>query len=200
MVARWADEIHAMSAIGLLFTQNSYDRDRYTRLQQIAEAMFGVVSGGEPREIHARLAADLGYVTPKIGVAAAVFDEHARILLIRRRDNALWAMPGGWADVGESAAEMTAREMREETGLVVTVDRLIGLYDSYKRGFRHAHQIYHAVFHCTAIAGTPVQTEETLGVDWFAAGHLPECSPGHHDPIQDAFRALADPTLPAAFD
>jgi ADP-ribose pyrophosphatase YjhB (NUDIX family) len=139
-------------------------------------------------------------VTPKVGVAAAAFDEHGRILLVRRRDNALWAMPGGWADVGESAAEMTVREMREETGLVVTVDRLIGLYDSFKRGFRSFHQIYHAVFRCTAIAGTPVQTEETLGVDWFAASDLPDISPGHLDPIHDAFRALADPTMPAIFD
>jgi ADP-ribose pyrophosphatase YjhB (NUDIX family) len=199
-VAQWADELHAMSAIGLLYTQNSYDRERYARLQQIAEAMFGFLGAGEPGHIHAGLSAELGYVTPKVGVAAAVFDERRRILLVRRRDNALWAMPGGWADVGESAAEMTAREAREETGLVVAVDRLLGLYDSFKRGFRHPQQIYHVVFLCSAIDGTPAQTEETLGVEWFAAADLPDLSPGHLDPIRDAFRALADPALPAVFD
>ncbi len=199
-VARWADELRAMSALGLLFTQNSYDRERYARLQEIADAMLGFLTGAAAGEVRTRLAAELGYVTPKVGVAAAVFDEQGCILLVRRRDNALWAMPGGWADVGESAAQMTAREMREETGLVVTVDRLLGFYDSYKRGFRHPHHIYHAVFRCTAIAGTPVKTEETLGVDWFAEDELPALSPGHHDPIHDAFRALADPTLAAVFD
>jgi ADP-ribose pyrophosphatase YjhB (NUDIX family) len=200
VLARWADELRAMSALGLLYTENSYDRQRYARLQQIAESMLGLAMGDEPAEIHARLAGDLGYVTPKVGVAAAVFDAHDRILLVRRRDNGLWAMPGGWADVGESAAEMTAREMREETGLAVRVDRLLGLYDSFKREFRHPQQIYHVVFCCSVTGGIAVQTEETLGVEWFAAADLPELSPGHHDPVRDAFRALADPGLPAVFD
>ena len=199
-MAAWADELRAMSAVGLLYARDSYDRERYARLRQIAEAMFGVLSGVDADEVHARLDADIGYVTPKVGVAAAIFDQERRILLVRRRDNGLWAMPGGWADVGESAAEMAAREVREETGLGVTVDRLLGLYDSRKRGFRHPHQIYHVVFCCTAVTGTPVQTEETLGVDWFAADALPPLSPGHLDPIGDAFHALADPSLPAVFD
>ncbi len=199
-VATWADELRAMAAVGLQFAQNSYDRGRYARLQQIAEEMFGFLIDAGAAEIHARLGAEVGYVTPKVGVAAAVFDEHQRILLVRRRDNALWAMPGGWADVGESAAEMTAREAREETGLTVTVDRLLGLYDSYKRGFRHPHQIYHVVFQCSVVSGTPAQTEETLGVDWFWAGDLPDLSPGHLDPVHDAFRALVDPGMPAVFD
>ncbi len=39
-----------------------------------------------------------------------------RILLVQERDDGGWAMPGGWADVGESAAEAAVRETREEAG------------------------------------------------------------------------------------
>jgi 8-oxo-dGTP pyrophosphatase MutT (NUDIX family) len=199
-LATWADELRAMAALGLLYTTDSYDRERYTRIQQIADAMIGRLSGRAMEEIRPLLAADVGYVTVKVGVAAATFDRVGRILLVRRRDNGLWAMPGGWADVGDTPAEMTAREVWEETGLTVSVDRLLGIYDSRQRNFRHPHQIYHLVFLCTPQAGTPVQTDETLDVSWFTADALPDLSPGHQDPVRDAFRAIADPLLPAIFD
>jgi 8-oxo-dGTP pyrophosphatase MutT (NUDIX family) len=95
---------------------------------------------------------------------------------------------------------MTAREVLEETGLKVSVDRLVGLYDSRKHGFRHVHQIYHLVFMCTALSGTPAQTDETLDVGWFATNAIPALSPSHLQPVRDAFRALVDPSTPAVFD
>ncbi|WP_155256768.1 NUDIX domain-containing protein, partial [Mycobacterium avium] len=46
---------------------------------------------------------------------AVVTDEQARILLIKRRDNDLWALPGGGMDLGESIVETAVREVKEET-------------------------------------------------------------------------------------
>jgi ADP-ribose pyrophosphatase YjhB (NUDIX family) len=197
-VAAWADELRAMAAVGLLYADDPYDRARYDRLQAIAGAMFARVtaSGDTP----ALLVGDVGYVTVKVGVAAAVLDGTGRILLVRRRDNGLWAMPGGWADVGDTPAAMTAREVLEETGLTVSVDRLLGLYDSQARRFRHPHHIYHLVFRCSPVAGVLVPTAETSAADWFTAAALPDLAPGHADPVRDAFRAWHDPRLPAVFD
>jgi len=198
-LATWADELRAMAAIGLQYARDQYDCDRYRRLQDIASEMLGCATTMPVADIRGKLAAEVGYVTVKAGVAAAVVDQ-GRLLLIRRRDNGLWAMPGGWADVGDSPSAMTAREVLEETGLTVSVDRLLGLYDTRKRGFRHPHQIYHLVFVCTPVSGAAVQTDETLGVDWFSATDLPDLSPGHADPVRDAFLALADPSYPTVFD
>lgn len=199
-LAGWADELRAMAAIGLLYAHDGYDRNRYARIQRIAAEMLGLLTEREPTVIERQLAADIGYVTVKVGVAAAIFDARDRLLLVRRRDNALWAMPGGWADVGDSPAEMTAREVREETGLLVSSRRLIGLYDSRRRGFRHVHQIYHLVFDCVVLGGKAVVTDETLAVDWFTAEALPSLSPGHLDPIRDAFHARAEPEVATVFD
>jgi ADP-ribose pyrophosphatase YjhB (NUDIX family) len=199
-LAAWADELRAMAAIGLLYATDPYDRERYVRIQQIADTMIARLTDRAMEEIRTLSAADVGYVTVKVGVAAATFDPAGRLLLVRRRDNGLWAMPGGWADVGDTPAEITAREVLEETRLAVSVDRLLGVYDSRKRNFRHPHHFYHLVFLCTRLAGTPVRTDETLDVAWFAADALPELSPGHLDPVRDAFRATADPLLPAVFD
>jgi 8-oxo-dGTP pyrophosphatase MutT (NUDIX family) len=60
--------------------------------------------------------------------SAIVTDEHGRILLVKRRDNTLWALPGGGHDIGESIEQTAIREVKEETGLDVEVTRLVGIY------------------------------------------------------------------------
>ena len=69
----------------------------------------------------------LGRLRP--ACSATIFDATGqRVLLTRRSDNGQWCLPGGAMDPGESAAEACAREVLEETGLVVQVGRLIGVY------------------------------------------------------------------------
>jgi len=197
----WADELRAMAAIGQLYGHDSYDLERYQRLAEIATEMLAGATGLPSPDVQALLARDLGYVTVKVGVATAVFDQRGHQLLVRRRDNGLWAMAGGWADIGDSPAAMAAREVREETGTEVRVERLLGLYDSRSRGFAHAHHIYHLVFLARWIGGEPVVTPETQDVGWFGPGEpLPPCSPGHQQAVADAFLSWADPTRPAIFD
>jgi 8-oxo-dGTP pyrophosphatase MutT (NUDIX family) len=57
-----------------------------------------------------------------------VVDDQGRILLHRRRDNGKWALPGGRMEIGESIADCARREVREETGLEVEIDSIVGLY------------------------------------------------------------------------
>ena len=66
--------------------------------------------------------------------SAVIFDDaRQKILLTRRDDNGRWCLPGGWMEPGESASEACAREVLEETGLVVEVGRLTGVYSSPHR-------------------------------------------------------------------
>jgi ADP-ribose pyrophosphatase YjhB (NUDIX family) len=58
------------------------------------------------------------------------------ILLIKEKKDDLWSLPGGWADIGESPAEATAREVREESGSLMRAVKLVSLYDRDK----HAHR------------------------------------------------------------
>jgi 8-oxo-dGTP pyrophosphatase MutT (NUDIX family) len=64
----------------------------------------------------------------RLGCSAAIFDEQGRILLTRRADNGQWCLPGGRMESGESVAEACEREVLEETGLTVSVTRLVGVY------------------------------------------------------------------------
>src|SRR5262249_57936832 len=60
--------------------------------------------------------------------AVALFDSRGNILLLRRKDNDKWTMPGGTLDFGESLTHCAIREGREETGLQIRITRLIGTY------------------------------------------------------------------------
>lgn len=74
-----------------------------------------------------------------VGCSASIFDpDSERLLLIRRADNGRWAVPGGYMEPGESAAEACAREVWEETGRRVVVTRLIGVYTTPHRLVEYA--------------------------------------------------------------
>ena len=60
--------------------------------------------------------------------AVALFDSIGNILLLRRKGNDKWTMPGGTLDFGESLTDCAMREMREETGLQIRITGLIGTY------------------------------------------------------------------------
>ena len=72
----------------------------------------------------------------RLSVSAVVWREASagrELLLMRRSDNGHWGLPGGYVEKGESVAEAVAREVFEETGVMITVGRLIGIYSDPKR-------------------------------------------------------------------
>jgi ADP-ribose pyrophosphatase YjhB (NUDIX family) len=69
--------------------------------------------------------------------SAVVVDEQGRVVLHRRRDNEMWALPGGVMELGESLAQCAVRETREETGLDVEITGIVGIYSDPKHVFAY---------------------------------------------------------------
>ena len=63
-----------------------------------------------------------------VATSAYVADADGRILMIRRTDNNLWALPGGGMDIGETVTDCVIRETKEETGLDIAVAGLVGIF------------------------------------------------------------------------
>jgi 8-oxo-dGTP diphosphatase len=81
----------------------------------------------------------------RVGAAAVVLDARGSVLLVRHTYGRLnWELPGGVSEPGESALETALRELREETGLRATADRLTGVY------YEPELDAHHFVFRCTA--------------------------------------------------
>jgi ADP-ribose pyrophosphatase YjhB (NUDIX family) len=170
----WVREAQAIAQTGLAFSPPGYDRDRYLALQALAARMMAALGDGDPALIAALFAAETGYATPKVDVRGAVFHD-GRLMLVREAaDQHSWTLPGGWADVNLSPAENVAKEVLEESGFAVRVDRLVAVLDRTRAG--HPPQPFHAYklfFLCTITGGAATPSAETSEIGFFAEHELP---------------------------
>jgi ADP-ribose pyrophosphatase YjhB (NUDIX family) len=143
-------------------------------------------------------------ITPFVGCDVFVTDYAGRVLLIRRQDNGLWALPGGCQDLGETPAECACRECLEETGVTVRLVRLLGVFSSTRYELVHSpwkdNEFTHLLFQASIIAGQLRVSPETTEVAYFSQDALPPLSDGHQPRVEYAFRVLADDTLPPFFE
>jgi len=141
-----------------------------------------------------------GYVTPKVAVGAVVGNDDGQILLLQRSDSGIWLYPTGWADVGYSASEVAVTEVREETGIEVTVERLIGVFDGLRLGFTRV-PLYSLVFLCRAVGGDlQGHPLETLDVGWFDQAALPHPVAGIDHWGPHAFAAIRGEDVDVLYD
>jgi len=117
----WTREIYSLAQSGLTYCRNEFDLERYKRLQAITAEMIASQSALDKETVLQSFSMQVGYATPKIEVRGAVVRD-GKILLIHEKADGKWALPGGWADIGDAPAEMVAREVREESGFEVRVD------------------------------------------------------------------------------
>lgn len=123
-----------------------------------------------------------------IGAFALLFDPCDRILLCHRRDMDVWNLPGGGVERGEPPTEAAIRETREETGLDVTVERLVGVYGKTDK----AELVF--AFVCRAIGGHLTTTDEADECRYFDVACLPQNTlPKHAERIRDALDSRALP-------
>lgn len=128
-ITAWADKLRDISALGLHFAQNPYDRENYKTAQDIAMAMLALATGEPLEQIEPLRAPIFSRPTPFAVGDAAVIDDAGRILLVKRADNGKWAMPGGALEVGETPAEGVVREALEETGVECQAVVLVGVFE-----------------------------------------------------------------------
>ncbi len=111
------------------------------------------------------------YLDPKVAAAAVVRWDDGRVILLKRaqRDRAhgLWILPGGHVDRGEVAEEAALREVAEETGLQVELDRLLGVY-TYPD-----NPVVLIVYLAHPTGGQLLPGQEALDIDLFEPANIP---------------------------
>jgi 8-oxo-dGTP pyrophosphatase MutT (NUDIX family) len=187
---RIANELRGIAAFGLNFAQpGSHDAERW-ELVLAGSARLASLAGDDTAEgLLARYQNrhfDIGPVAS--GEAAVLRDD--RLLLIRRTDDGLWALPGGITDPGETLAGTARRELWEEAGLVGPVTRLLGVFDSRLWQSDKRIHFYHAVFLIEPDDPRPRPSPEVSAAAYFAEHELPPLSPGHHLRVPFVFRQL----------
>ncbi|MBW8009867.1 MAG: NUDIX domain-containing protein [Chloroflexi bacterium] len=198
----WAREIQALAQTSNMFAENDFQRQRYDRLEVIAAEIISEHTHLERQLLVDSFQAQVGYATPKLDVRSAIFRDN-RLLLVRERVVDGWCMPGGWVDVGDVPSQAAVRETKEESGFDVQVTRLNGVYDTNRFEPLEVFHSYKLVFLAEIIGGEATTSNETSEVAFFGRKEIPENFAGSRTTtrqINDAYTALADPTLPTIFD
>jgi ADP-ribose pyrophosphatase YjhB (NUDIX family) len=170
-----ARELFSISQSGLTYCKNEYDLERYRRLQEISAEMIASQSDMAKDEVMQVFSMQAGYITPKIDVRGAVFREGS-LLLVQERADDKWAMPGGWADLGDMPSAMVEREVLEESGLNVRAVKMIAVYDANRIEPMEFFHAYKLVFLCEILGGELCTSHETLDAQFFDLAHLPPLS------------------------
>jgi 8-oxo-dGTP diphosphatase len=104
------------------------------------------------------------------GASAAILDDHGRLLVVKEGyDRRRYTFPGGAVEPGESPLDAVVRETREETGVTVAIEHLVGLY-------RLVDGLTVSVFRCIVTDGEPAAPEgwEIDEVGWFGPSEIPQ--------------------------
>lgn len=132
-----------------------------------------------------------------IGVFIVIFDKSGQVLLCHRRDMDVWNLPGGGAASRELPTQTAIRETKEETGLDVVVERLVGVYGKSDKD----ELVF--TFLCHPVGGELTTSNETDACQYFAIADIPANTlPKHVERIHDALNSNTTPifrrqTLPS---
>ncbi|MDP9009222.1 MAG: NUDIX hydrolase [Pseudomonadota bacterium] len=197
-----AREVRAIAQTGLAFTPHGFDHQRYLRLRELA-ALLMAQGSGEHEPILELFRQEQGYATPKVDVRGAAFVDD-RVLMVREISDGRWTLPGGWADVNQSAGECVVREIAEESGFTARALKIAAVYDYQRSGHppRHIDSIYKMFFICEIIGGEARASDETSEVAFFARNELPPLSLGRTTvaQIDRMFHHREHPDLATDFD
>lgn len=180
----WAMELQFLAQVGITYTKDPYDLERFIRLREIAAEIMSTKSGLDMDTVRGLFCNETGFQTPKMDTRAAIFRD-GKILLVREKNSGLWSMPGGWIDVNQSIRGNTIKEVQEEAGLEVEPVRLIALHDRNKHNPPpYAYGVCKIFVLCEEKCGSFQPNLETSESRWFGRHELPPMALEKNTPEQ----------------
>lgn len=198
----FAIRIQSIAQAGLQFGKDKYDIERYEELRRITAEMIAAKTQISVDRVYDLFCNETGYQTPKIDTRGAVFVD-GKILLVHE-NNGTWSLPGGWCDVDQSIASNTVKEVKEETGLIVSAEKLIAVQDWRQHNVtNYAYGVMKAFVLCNYESGAFERNIETTETAYFGRDEVPDnlavekCT---KEQILMCFDALDRPDSPTLFD
>ena len=197
----WAIELQSLAQAGLTYGKDIYDKERYERIRDISAEIVSNYTDIEIEKVKDLFCNEVGYQTPKLDTRAAIFEE-GKILLVRE-NNGKWSLPGGWVDVNVSVKENTIKEVKEESGLDVSADKIIAVQDRAKHNLPvYAYGVCKVFVLCSVLGGQFVENIETTEFQYFGEFEIPELAEEKNnlEQIKMCFRAYRSENCETEFD
>ena len=197
----WAIELQSLAQAGLTYGKDIYDKERYERIREISAEIVSNYTDMSIEKVKDLFCNEVGYQTPKLDTRAAIF-EYGKILLVRE-NNGKWSLPGGWVDVNVSVKENTIKEVKEESGLDVSADKIIAVQDRAKHNLPvYAYGVCKVFVLCSVLGGQFVENIETTEFQYFSEFEIPELAEEKNnlEQIKMCFRAYRAENWETEFD
>jgi len=168
-------KIQAIAKTGLVYSKDPYAITNYKEINDLSKDMlehFENVKFDRPNFFSKNV-----YPTPNISVRTVIFNEDkSKVLFVREVATKTYSLPGGWADLYESASETAKKECLQEAGAEVEIVRLVGLTN--RTPFKNPTYIpdYVAIFEAKLLKLNKEHEYETDDVSWFPINELPPLS------------------------
>lgn len=163
------EKLQAIAQTGKHYSKDVFDRERYDQLEDVSKQLITkLIKNSSQKQLDIFFDADTGYVTPKVDIRAATFKDN-KILLVREKSSGEWSIPGGWGDIGYSAAEIAVKETFEEAGIKVKPKRMIAIKDMQKNHYpkKNLNYVYKLFFECIPTEDNIHSGVETSDVKYF---------------------------------
>ncbi len=147
------DSIQAIARNGLWYPTSEFDKERYERLLDLTTKTYSELLSVPDEVIRAKFVDEIGHITAKVGTDTAIFNESGEILLIERSDGSGWCLPCGFVEPNETPVEGIIREVREETGLDIKVNQLVGVFTRKPSATMGVHTTVSIVHLCEVVSG-----------------------------------------------
>lgn len=200
-LVNWIAELQSIAQAGLTYGKDVYDRERYQRIREITAEMMAAKTGLSLEKVTDLFCGETGYQTPKVDTRAAIFKDN-KIILVHESDGT-WSLPGGWVEFNLSIKENTIKEIREETGLEATAEKIIAIHDRNKHNVpEYVYGVYKIFVLCRVHGGEFVKNIETTGFEYFAEDEIPTLAlaKNNEEQVKMCFRAYNDPNWEVEFD
>ena len=182
------DSIQTIARNGLRYPTSEFDKERYECLLELATKTYSELLSVPEEFILARFRDEIGHITPKVGTDAAIFNESGEILLMERSDGSGWCLPCGFVEPNESPAEGVIREVREETGLEIKVNQLVGVFTRKPSATMGVHTTVSIVHLCEIIGGQLSTSHEGHALKYWAIDDMENWHATHEINARAAYK------------
>ena len=196
----YAMRIQSIAQAGLQYGKDAYDRERYEELRKISAEMMAEKTGFSLEKVYEIFCNETGYQTPKVDTRAAVFVDGK--ILLAHENNGTWSLPGGWCDVDRSVSSNTEKEVKEETGLDVSAEKIVAVQDWRKHNVtNYVYGVVKIFVLCKFKGGKFEKNIETTETGFFSREEIPDnlaIEKSSFEQIMmcfDSYENLSSPTL-----